>query len=109
MNTLGLLIILGYCSLPTGDCDVASVQPKTAFVSMQECRTAALALDKDVKGQGAILGGSKLKPPFKAHAVCGTPEQLEELTIRLGNHLPITDDEDRPDRPGYFDPAPNGG
>lgn len=83
IETAGLVVMLGYCSLPTGQCSIITISPTAdnpAF-TLAECRLKAEAFNLDKANQSKLIAISprKLPPPYKTRVVCGTKEEGDEL------------------------------
>lgn len=106
------VVLLGFCSLQTGDCGLVRNTPsgKPAYTTQKECIDKAKALDSDVKEQTHVLSVSDIKGPWAAHAVCVTMQQaLQTASVLHAWDAARPIPEDKPERPGERDPAPHGG
>lgn len=83
MNEM-LVVILGYCSLVSGQCGAVLTKPIDGNYTLEQCREDARKLTKNVEEQEEWLSQIPAPPPHKTAVRCGTMRQVEEIITSLG-------------------------
>lgn len=83
-EVLRLFVLLGYCSLPTGECGVILVEPADEpYRSMEDCVLHSKNIDEHPINYVAQLRRTGTEPPWIVRAKCGTKEEGDEIIETL--------------------------
>jgi HAMP domain-containing protein len=79
-----LVVLLAFCSMGTGDCDVVVQRAQQPFTSVKQCRQLARVLDANQSVQEQMLSKRvEIPGPWRTKVICGTEEMAKEVKTWL--------------------------
>jgi len=78
-----LVVLVAYCSMGAGICDLITQRPQQPFASVEQCRRMARVISANQSVQEQYFNNRAIPGPWRSKVVCGTVGQADEINAWL--------------------------